>query len=130
INTVNQAASVRKLALAAIAAGNSLDAQVAHNGTAAHAESLASVLAAGRMLAPLDHDDAHRCLITGTGLTHTGSADTRDSMHAEAAEEEEDEHITDSMQIFRRGLQNGQPPAGEPGVQPEWFYKGDGNIVV
>src|SRR5699024_2263918 len=88
----------------------------------------ADVLAAGRVLAPLDHDDAHRCLITGTGLTHTGSADTRDSMHAEAAEE--DEHVTDSMQIFRWGMQNGRPPAGEAGVQPEWFYKGDGHIVV
>ncbi|KXK72156.1 FAH family protein, partial [Pseudomonas monteilii] len=27
-------------------------------------------------------------------------------------------------------LDGGRPPAGEEGAQPEWFYKGDGGIVV
>ena len=31
---------------------------------------------------PLDHPDPHRVLVTGTGLTHTGSMQSRDQMHA------------------------------------------------
>ena len=31
---------------------------------------------------PLDHADPHRVLVTGTGLTHTGSMQSRDQMHA------------------------------------------------
>jgi hypothetical protein len=27
-------------------------------------------------------------------------------------------------------VEGGKPPAGQAGVQPEWFYKGDGSIVV
>ncbi len=38
--------------------------------------------------------------------------------------------LTDTMRIFRWGLEGGKPPAGQVGAQPEWFYKGDGGIVV
>ena len=31
--------------------------------------------------APIDHADPHRLLISGTGLTHTGSMQSRDDMH-------------------------------------------------
>ena len=34
------------------------------------------------------------------------------------------------MKMFRMGLEGGKPATGEVGVQPEWFYKGNGNIVV
>ena len=37
---------------------------------------------------------------------------------------------TDSMKMFRMGLEGGKPAAGETGVQPEWFYKGDGRSIV
>ena len=33
-------------------------------------------------LPPIDHDDPHHVLISGTGLTHTGSMESRDQMHA------------------------------------------------
>ena len=39
----------------------------------------------GRMLPPLTHPQPHRCLVSGTGLTHLGSASTRDAMHTLAA---------------------------------------------
>src|SRR5690606_11004551 len=39
----------------------------------------------GRMLPPLTHPDPHHCLVSGTGLTHLGSAATRDAMHKKAA---------------------------------------------
>ncbi len=38
--------------------------------------------------------------------------------------------LTDTMKMFKLGLDGGKPATGETGVQPEWFYKGDGSIVV
>ena len=38
--------------------------------------------------------------------------------------------LNDSMRVFKWGVEGGKPPAGQAGVQPEWFYKGDGDIVV
>jgi hypothetical protein len=38
--------------------------------------------------------------------------------------------LTDSMKMFKLGLESGKPPAGQEGAQPEWFYKGDGGSVV
>ena len=40
---------------------------------------LARMLESLRVLTPLMHDDPSRCLVTGTGLTHLGSAATRDA---------------------------------------------------
>ena len=34
------------------------------------------------------------------------------------------------MRMFRLGVQGGKPPEGSVGVQPEWFYKGDGSSLV
>lgn len=62
--------------------------------------------------------------LTGTGLTHTGSASARDSMHADTA------GMSDSMKMFCMGLEGGKPKAGDMGVQPEWFYKGTGVNAV
>ena len=83
------------------------------------------------LLPPVTHPDRARCTVTGTGLTHLGSADTRDAMHAAAqAQSEHDANVTDSMRMFRMGLEGGKPAEGQVGAQPEWFYKGDGSIVV
>lgn len=83
----------------------------------------------GRLLSPIDHPDPAHCLVTGTGLTHLGSADARDKMHQQV--EQAGEHaLTDSMKMFKLGLEAGKPPAGQTGAQPEWFYKGDGDCVV
>jgi hypothetical protein len=86
------------------------------------------VVAEGRLLAPLDHPDPAHCLVTGTGLTHLGSADARDRMHAKLAAV--GAQLTDSMKMFKLGLDGGKPAGGGAGVQPEWFYKGDGSAVV
>lgn len=80
-----------------------------------------------RLLAPIDHPDPAHLLVSGTGLTHLGSAEGRDKMHRAA---EAKETLTDSMKMFLMGVEGGKPPAGETGVQPEWFYKGDGQILV
>jgi hypothetical protein len=49
-------------------------------------------------------------------------------MHQHAAADEAG--LTDSMKMFRMGLDGGKPAAGAVGVQPEWFYKGNGTAVV
>ncbi|MFZ4877136.1 AraD1 family protein [Janthinobacterium sp. Mn2066] len=85
------------------------------------------IAAAGGVLTPLDHPDDAHCHVTGTGLTHLGSADTRDAMHQKIGGDAA--ALSDSMQMFRLGVEGGKPPAGQRGVQPEWFYKGDGSIV-
>ena len=78
-----------------------------------------------RLLTPIDHPhEPARCLVSGTGLTHLGSAANRQQMH-EAAESD----LTDSMKMFRSGLAGGKPAPGQVGVPPEWFYKGNGTIL-
>jgi hypothetical protein len=80
-----------------------------------------------RLLPPLDHPDPAHCFVTGTGLTHLGSAESRDAMHKKLSGG--DESLTDSMKMFRMGLEGGKRTDGKPGVQPEWFYKGDGSTL-
>lgn len=79
------------------------------------------------MLSPIEHPDPAHLYVTGTGLTHLGSAEGRDAMHKKL---QDTATLTDSMKMFRMGLEGGKPRAGETGVQPEWFYKGDGSIVA
>jgi hypothetical protein len=113
--------AVRTLALQAIAANTSL-ARIADE-RAGDALDLASV----ELLAPIDHEDDTHVLVSGTGLTHLGSAEGRDKMHRAAAG---GETLTDSMRMFLMGEKGGKPAPGQVGVQPEWFYKGDGSILV
>jgi hypothetical protein len=87
---------------------------------------LNDALRRGRLLVPVDHPDSARTWLTGTGLTHLGSADARDRMHAR----EQSKNATDSMKMFQMGMDGGKPAHGEPGVQPEWFYKGDGRSLI
>ena len=78
-----------------------------------------------RLLPAIDHpDEATRCLVSGTGLTHLGSAKNRDSMHTVA-----EAQMTDSMKMFRWGVEGGKPANGGIGTAPEWFYKGSGTIL-
>jgi hypothetical protein len=82
----------------------------------------------GRIVSPITHPDPAHLLVSGTGLTHLGSADARDAMHAQLSQA--DETLTDSMKMFRMGMEGGKPADGQAGVQPEWFFKGDGSSVV
>ncbi|MHA3735435.1 AraD1 family protein [Pseudomonas sp. Eth.TT006] len=126
IREVQGARSVRDLALAAIEAGGSLEQQVHSHGLGS-SHDYAELLSSRRILPPLDHPDPAHLLVSGTGLTHLGSASARDKMHQQAGDEAA---MTDTMRIFKWGVEGGKPTAGQAGVQPEWFYKGDGSIVV
>ena len=94
----------------------------------AKGEDYAAALKERRVLPPVDHPDPAHCIITGTGLTHLGSASARDSMHKKLDTKETE--LTDSLKMFKMGLEGGKPGKGEAGVQPEWFYKGDGRWLV
>ncbi|MHA7773840.1 AraD1 family protein [Roseibium sp. M-1] len=120
-------ASTYDLVQEAIAKGQSLTECIRGHelGAAVDLEKLA---AEGRLLLPITHPDAAHMHLTGTGLTHLGSAATRDAMHAKAKADEA--NVTDSMKMFHMGLEGGRPVAGHVGVQPEWFYKGNGACAV
>ncbi|SDG86740.1 AraD1 family protein [Pelagibacterium luteolum] len=125
-NIVRGVSSVRELAEKAIAAGKSISGLVAELGLGDTVD-LAAAYADGRVLAPIDHDVSAQLHLTGTGLTHLGSASTRNAMHQKAADPE---NLTDSMKMFQMGLEGGKPGDGKSGVQPEWFYKGNGHALV
>lgn len=118
--------SLYGLARLALSRGVGL-AQVAGAQAAGPVVDLDAALDEGRILAPIDHPDPAHLYVTGTGLTHLGSAEGRDKMHAAA---QAGEGLTDSMRMFLMGLEGGKPAGGGPGAQPEWFYKGDGSILV
>lgn len=119
--------SVYELAQMAIADMQTLAEAVAASGLGEVVDK-AAIAAEGRLLSPIDHPDPAHLHVTGTGLTHLGSAATRDAMHKASGDKPASE-LTDSMKMFRMGLEGGKPPVGETGVQPEWFYKGNGHIV-
>lgn len=127
VQVVAGAHAVYDLAKEALSKGVSLESLVGGR-LGAQRDDYAQIVRDKRLLAPLDHPDAARWLITGTGLSHLGSAAARDSMHAKLQQEES--QLTDSMKMFKWGMEGGKPQAGKIGVQPEWFYKGDGRCVV
>lgn len=119
--------TVYELAMAAVECGGGLDALVKANAADERVDYLA-LLRSGQVMAPLDHPEPARYLITGTGLTHLGSADARNKMHTDVHGHNAPE--SDSMKIFRMGITGGKPGAGKVGVQPEWFFKGTGTCVL
>jgi len=124
---VKNAGSVHALALAAANSGVRLvDVIAAHGFGETH--DPADLARQGRYIAPITHPDPAHLHLTGTGLTHLGSAATRDGMHAE--EKQLEVGATDTMKMFRMGIEGGKPRPGQPGVQPEWFYKGNGHALA
>ncbi len=115
------------LALAAARSKTTLEA-AAKDKLGSETANYDEVIDNHRLLPPLDHPDPYHCLISGTGLSHLGSAAARDSMHVKLKQAEAE--MTDSMKMFKWGLDGGKPPPGQIGVAPEWFFKGDGRCVV
>ena len=64
-----------------------------------------------------------RLTVTGTGLTHLGSAEGRDAMHKAAATGQ----ATDSMRMFRMGLEGGKPAALPPAPRARCSYFASGS---
>lgn len=89
------------------------------------AVDLKALAMANRLDVPVRHPEPSRMYLTGTGLTHTGSASARDAMHAA-----HDGEVSDSLKMFRIGIEGGKPGPRVAGAQPEWFYKGPGTEAV
>jgi hypothetical protein len=123
---LSRAQTVYQLARQALAARQTLEQLVSAEPVDA-AISYDELLRDERLLPPLTHPDPAHCLVSGTGLTHLGSAAARDAMHAKLTGNAE---LTDSMKMFKWGVEGGKPKGNQPGMQPEWFYKGNGRNVV
>ena len=118
--------SVHELATKAIAGGLALSdlARKHATGTRLEYDTVYEGKSPWRLLTPIDHPEPSRCLVSGTGLTHLGSAKNRAAMHSVSEAE-----MTDSMKIFRWGVEKGRPAPGKIGIAPEWFYKGAGTVL-
>lgn len=125
---IKNADSLLDLAHEAINDGISLMTCITRHGLGAPVD-LARAYADGQMHLPIHHPDPAHMHLTGTGLTHLGSAATRDAMHTKADDVAEAD-MSDSMKMFQMGLRDGRPADGDIGVQPEWFYKGNGTMAV
>ncbi len=127
--------SIYELAQQIIASGETLQAFVAKaaSGDRLDYEAVYTGSSMWHLLPPIDvPEKPARVLVSGTGLTHLGSARERQAMHKSAAPATSaatDEPVTDSMRMFSWGVENGRPAAGKIGVAPEWFYKGNGRIL-
>jgi hypothetical protein len=126
LRILRDAPSVLALAREALESGTTLPELIAKKATTEtleydrvyHGES------AWVLLPPIDHPEPARCLVSGTGLTHLGSAKNRNAMHDAG-----DAELTDSMKMFRWGMEGGRPAPGQTGIAPEWFFKGTGMIL-
>jgi len=130
-------------AIHALATGECLDYNAIYAGTSAW-----------KLLSPIDvPGQPARVLVAGTGLTHLGSAKERQAMHladqsqsaqsqsaqsqsahsqsahSKIAQEKPEEVVTDSMRMFRWGVEQGRPAEDTIGIAPEWFYKGDASML-
>ena len=127
--------SVYELASSAIASGGELSRAAASRASSEllDYDEAYSGQSAWKLMVPFDHPkESARCIVSGTGLTHLGSAQGRDSMHAAAAaaasaQSHTNDPTTDSMKMFRWGIAEGRPGQGSIGIAPEWFYKGSGS---
>lgn len=119
--------SLYALASAAIGSSQSLSVLVHQNLTTETVpyDAVYAGVSPWHLLPPVDHPlEPARCHISGTGLTHLGSARDRSAMH----DLREDE-LTDSMRIFQWGIAAGKPSDDGIGIAPEWFYKGNGSVL-
>lgn len=119
--------SVHALASSAADGGGSLAALAARHATGAPLDydAVYDGRSPWRLLPPVDHpEEPARCLVSGTGLTHLGSASDRHAMHGA-----DEAQLTDSMRMFRWGVEGGRPAPGAVGVAPEWFHKGTGTAL-
>ena len=126
LRVLRGADTVLALAEQAIAGGVSLTSLAEERATAEvlQYDPVYAGTSPWQLLVPVDHPEPARCLVSGTGLTHLGSAENRAAMHGRSESD-----LTDSMRMFRLGLEGGRPEPNGLGAAPEWFYKGTGGVL-
>src|SRR5271155_742272 len=103
--------SVYALAFAAMGAGAGLSALISKNvgDEAIDYDAVYGGKSDWKLMVPVDHPGGvGGTLVCGTGLTHFGSARDRQAMHVKDSAEAE-ENLTDSMKMFRWGVEGGRP---------------------
>ena len=126
VEVLDVSGGVYALAQAVLASGKNFG-EYADAVPARERASYAQLVRERALLPPVTHPDPAHCRVSGTGLTHLGSASSRNAMHVDTGAREP---LTDSMRMFRMGVEGGRPSPGGVGAQPEWFYKGDGSVLV
>ena len=131
LRLLSEVRSVYSLAEKAIAEGRRLSEVVERNATneLLDYDAIYEGRSEWRILPAIDHPEPACCLVSGTGLTHLGSARDRQAMHEQIEKSDPGEQLTDSMKMFRWGIEGGRPADGSIGVPPEWFYKGTGSVL-
>ena len=110
------------LCLSALRDGKTLEAFVEPTISAKTPVDYQAALDSGRVLAPIDHPDPAHANVTGTGLTHLGSAAGRDKMHSGGEDKTAEENLTDSMKMFNMGLEGGKPESVQHVLRVEQLY--------
>jgi hypothetical protein len=130
---IDGASTVYELAMLAAESGDALSTLAGHRagGQRLPYDAIYEGQARWRLLPPIDHPgEPARCIVSGTGLTHFGSARDRHAMHAGLVEQTgAPAELTDSLRMFQAGVTGGRPEPGTVGVAPEWFYKGVGTML-
>lgn len=124
---IRETSSIYKLAIEAIDKGVKLQELIAAklSNEVLEYDSVYEGRSIWKLLPSFDHPESlFGCLVSGTGLTHKNSAFNRQMMHQSA-----DDKPTDSMTMYQWGVHGGFPVKGNIGVQPEWFYKGNGSVL-
>jgi hypothetical protein len=133
LRLLDGAASIYELATLAAETGDALSALTLDraNGHALDYDEVYGGHGRWRLLPPIDHPvEPARCVVSGTGLTHFGSARDRHAMHTGAMHAgAQPAELTDSLKMFQAGVEHGRPAPGEVGIAPEWFYKGVGTML-
>jgi hypothetical protein len=131
LRCLEEVSSVYELAMRYAEFGSKLSEQVSAlaSGELLDYEAIYAGRSEWKLLAPIDvPGQPSRLLVSGTGLTHLGSARERQAMHLGGPAKVE-EAVTDSMRMFQWGVEGGRPAEGAVGIAPEWFYKGDGSVL-
>jgi hypothetical protein len=131
LHCLEEVSSVYELAQRCLATSQSMEQQIAALavGEVLSYDDVYDGRSSWRLIRPIDVPGADsRLLVSGTGLTHIGSARQRQSMHLSEQKESsgKEEVLTDSMRMFQWGVEQGRPTGDQIGIAPEWFYKGDG----
>ncbi len=120
---VKGARTTLDLARQAIAEGVSFRKLIADRGVGKPVD-LARALKERRVLAPIDHKDPAHVIVTGTGLTHLGSAEGRDKMHKDLEDPskltELDAHVQDGPRRRQAGQERDRR-AARMVLQGRWF---------
>ncbi len=114
---------IRALALEAIETQSTLPTLIGNHLTD-QVIDLAAALEAGRVLCPIDHPDPAHLIVGGSGLSHKSWVDLEPDHGGDESA------WPDHFKTLMWGLRGGKPATGEWGAQPEWFYKGNGDVLV